>query len=233
MKAARFELVVARHREPLDWLRRVPDAFRITVYDKSGEPGPPAGRPLPNIGREAHTYLTHLVENYPDFAERTVFCQGHPFDHASDFHRILRAIVAGERPVRDFDWIGFLVDTDDRRGERLFVPWSKNPEGRCLDLDGFHQALLGTAGPSEYVFVGGGQFSVSRELLLRREAGFYRRALRLARDFPDAAHCFERCWDRCFGVEGVDRSWLAGRRTVYRHPPGRRAAGRDRERDSR
>jgi len=60
------ELVVARHREDLNWLRRVPKRFRVTLYDKGGHPG--ARHPLPNIGREAHTYLHHIVTRYDDLA---------------------------------------------------------------------------------------------------------------------------------------------------------------------
>jgi hypothetical protein len=37
-------------------------------------------------------------------------------------------------------------------------------------------------------------------------------------DFPDAAHCFERTWDKVFGVAGVDLDWLGGRQTVYLKP---------------
>ena len=29
-----LEVVVARHNEDLAWLKRVPDDFRITIYDK-------------------------------------------------------------------------------------------------------------------------------------------------------------------------------------------------------
>ena len=35
-----LELVVARYQEELNWLRRVPKTWRITVYDKSAAPEP-------------------------------------------------------------------------------------------------------------------------------------------------------------------------------------------------
>jgi len=204
---------VAHYNEPLGWLRRVPPAYKLSVYDK-GEAGD--GIRLPNIGREAHTYLTHITRNYHRLADITVFCQGRPFDHASDFHRILREVVAGEKGGGLFEWFGFLVDTDDEFGRRLFVPWSKNPERRTLDIRGAYRELFGEPGPAEYTFVGGAQFSARRELIWRRPLEFYERALELSGSFPDAAHCFERLWDQVFGVVGVDREWLAGRKTVYR-----------------
>ena len=36
---------------------------------------------LPNRGREAGTWLHHIVSNYDRLADRTVFMQGDPFDH--------------------------------------------------------------------------------------------------------------------------------------------------------
>jgi len=213
------ELVVARYLEPVQWLANVPGAFRITVYDKGGDL--PSGIPLPNVGREAHTYLTHIVENYDSLSELTVFCQGHPFDHASDFHRILRAIAAGGLGLDAFEWYGFLVDTDDDLGRRLFVPWSKNENGRELNIRQFHRELFSEEGPPDFAFVGGAQFAVRRELIRQRSQAFYQRALELSMNFPDAAHCYERLWDRVFGVIGIDRGWLAGRQTVRRKPLSR------------
>jgi hypothetical protein len=222
MPSTRLELVVARCREPLAWLRRVPRDFLITVYDKGD--GSTAGTPLPNIGREAHTYLHHLAGRHADPADVTVFVQGHPFDHAPDLHRWLRALAEGALTVDRFHWLGFVADTDDPRGRHLFVPWSKNPERRELDLDGFHRALFGTPGPSCYRFFPGGQFAVTREAVRSRPADFYRLGRDLAGAFPDAPHCFERCWDRVFRCDGTAGRLPPGQTTAY-FKPVRRLAG--------
>ena len=70
------EVVVARFQEDVSWTTQL--GFPVTVYDKSGTHGPLA---LPNIGRETHTYLTHIVRRYEALADCTVFVQGAPFDH--------------------------------------------------------------------------------------------------------------------------------------------------------
>jgi hypothetical protein len=208
--APELELVVARCHEPVLWLRRVPEAFSVRLYNK-GEALPPGrvtAAPLPNTGREAHTYLTHLVENYDRLAEVTVFAQGHPFDHASDFHAVLRGIAAGRRPEEGFEWLGFIVDTDDPRGRRLFVNWSKNPEHEELPLDETFRALFGEEPPPLFHFHVGAQFAVSRGRVRGRPRAFYERALALSAGHPLAAHCFERMWDRVFDVRGVDPASL-------------------------
>ena len=206
-----IELVVARYQEDLRWLGNIPQQIQTRVYDKS-----PDGN-LPNIGREAHTYLHHIVNHYDELAELTIFAQGKPFDHAFDFHQTLRALAA-HQDARDFRWLGHIIDTDDATGARLFANWSKNLGHERLDMNGFHRALFGCEGPPLYTFVLGAQFAVTRELIGARPLDFWRRALEVASQFPDAAHCFERSWDRVFGVEGIDRAWLDGRETVYLKP---------------
>lgn len=214
-----LELVVARYTEDLSWLRKRPPNLTVTVYDKSPDASGGQGAiPLPNVGREAHTYLHHIVSRYDSLAEWTVFCQGKPFDHAYDFKKTMREYAADPTIIGPFRWLGHLIDTDDDRGERLFRPWSKNEDGRGLDMRSFHRVLFGTDGPEHYTFVLGAQFAVHHDLIRQQPPIFYERALAVSTTFPDAAHCFERSWDRVFGVTGIDANWLAGRQTVYLKP---------------
>lgn len=214
MPDASLELVVAHYHENLNWLRRVPSTIQKTIYSKADTPLPIPHLPLPNVGREAHTYLHHLVTRYDSLADYTVFCQGKPFDHAYDFHHSLRAFAAGNLPVTPFQWLGHIIDTDSADGQ-LFREWSKNDTGEGLDLAGFHRQLFGKDGPQDYPFYLGAQFVVSRDLVQRQPWNFYQKALEMSLRFPDAAHCYERMWDRIFGVEGIDRTWQAGRKTLY------------------
>lgn len=213
-----LDLVVARYGENCRWLRRVPAAFRVWVYDKSPAAEQwPGAIPLPNRGLEAHTYLHHLVENYDRLASVTVFLQGYPFDHEPLMHQRLAAIASGEIQVRDFYWFGFIVDTEDRQGS-LFSRWSKNRDRRGLNMVGFCRALWGEDGPQRFHFHCSAQFAVTRELVHRQGREFYERARQLALDFPDAAHCFERTWDRVFGVRGVDPATLDADGMRYERP---------------
>jgi hypothetical protein len=213
-----LELVVARYAEDLAWLRNIPPQIRATVYDKNPTNPLPGAKRLPNVGREAHTYLHHIVTRYETLAPLNVFCQGKPFDHAFDFRKTLREYAHDPRRITDFHWLSHIIDTDDARGLRLFVPWSKNEDKHQLDMASFHRALFSCDGPEEYIFRPGAQFAVTREIIRTRPREFYQSALELSIDYPDAAHCFERTWDKVFGVSGVDVAWLAGRKTVYLKP---------------
>jgi hypothetical protein len=247
-----MELVVARYREDLNWLRRVPPAIGLTVYNKSEQaatnvtdtdhaqagltslladsqrkrlPASSVAVSLPNVGREAHTYLHHLVTHYDDLPDYIIFCQGKPFDHAFDFHASLRTFATDPAQIGPFRWLGHIIDTDDAQGQTLFRDWSKNEDGRPLDMRGFHRQLFDNEGPAQYTFVLGAQFAVSRAVILSRPLAFYQRALSISETFPDAAHCFERSWDRVFGLTGIDPDWLAGRTTVYLKPVRKLAEG--------
>lgn len=241
--SSRIELVVARHEEDLRWLRRVPPEVRVTVYNKGVTPALPEtleGRegllviPLPNAGREAHTYLTHLTERYVELAPVTVFCQGKPFDHAPDLHDRLAALASGEETTEGFQWFGFLEETDDPCGKKLFVPWSKNPERLELETGRLYRELFGKPSPEWFHFRGGAQFAVTLEAVRRRPAAFYRKALELCLSFPRAAHSYERFWDLVFGKPAIDPALLGPGGVRYlkqirRLQPGE--AGRNSESD--
>ena len=217
-ESRQIDLVVAHYQEALNWLKRVPRSIHIHVYHK-GSDNLPEGIVLPNIGREAHTYLHHIVSHYDSLACWTFFCQGHPFDHEPQLHRLLREAVEGQPlPADGFLWMGFLIDTDDAEGGRLFQRWSKCQVGERLDMKSFHRLLLGGEGPDFYRFRGGGQLALHRQKILKRPLSFYRRALEISATFPHAAHCFERSWDRFFGIPPIPASALPDGWTRYDKP---------------
>lgn len=92
------ELVIARRDEDVSW---VPHDIRpaCTVYEKGGQRCEFVGAcvPLPNVGREAHSFAHHIAERYDTLAPVTIFAQGWPFDHSPDFVALMRA-AAQERP---------------------------------------------------------------------------------------------------------------------------------------
>jgi hypothetical protein len=200
----------------LFWLKRVPVEWRQTIYNK--------GKPradsivLPNVGREAHTYLHHLVERYDDLAEWSLFTQGFPFDHVPDFHRILSDLTPERSQDPGFIWLGLFVDFDVGDGSRLFQKWSKNEDARGLDLDAFWTLLMKGPHPERYSFFPGGIFAAHRDVLRQRSKAEYRAALEVSVSFPDAAHCFERTWDRFLGSSGIPDEVRAGNLPVYLRP---------------
>jgi hypothetical protein len=223
-----LDLVVARCHEDLGWLRNRAAGVRPFVYNK-GRPGAwPGEIPLPNHGREAHTYLHHLVAHYDRLAAVTVFAQGKPFDHAFDFHASLARLAAeGVTDPSGFEWLGHIIDTDDATGSRLYQHWSKNPEHRPLNLVATWTRVFDTRCPERFTFACGAQFAVTRDRVHQRPRAFYERALAASIAQEDAPHAFERMWNHVFGVPGFPDGLLQGRETLYRKPVRRLMEGRE------
>lgn len=83
-------MVIARFAEDLHWLKFA--KMPVVVYNKG--PGNleylrkmrhVRVQWLPNVGREAHTYLHYIVQNYDYLPENVIFSQGDPMEHSPDF----------------------------------------------------------------------------------------------------------------------------------------------------
>ena len=74
-------LVVARYAESVDWAMAYNDI--AVIYNKSQSPLVGFQRlvNIENVGREGHTYLYHIIHNYEELAERSIFLQADPFLH--------------------------------------------------------------------------------------------------------------------------------------------------------
>ena len=70
-------LVIAKYKEDVTWTNKIKE-HKITVYDKSDSPIINSIK-LPNIGRETHTFLHHIVENYNNLTDQIYFSQADPF----------------------------------------------------------------------------------------------------------------------------------------------------------
>lgn len=83
-------LVISAYKEDLTWVKRyLPYTGHVYLYCKdkaycakglkdsiAAQPGRFTVQVLPNIGRESHTYLTHILANYDRLPARTVFTLG-------------------------------------------------------------------------------------------------------------------------------------------------------------
>lgn len=224
-----LELVVARYREDLSWLREL--GLPAQVYNKGPEPcleRAPAAQtqnvrvaPLPNIGREAHTYLTHIVARYADLPECTVFLQGNPFAHLAPpqeppvtpaaLRTRLLELAAARKPFAGLAWfrlrcdgLGRPHDLADPAKEGRWLGWGKD-----IPVAATFEKLFGQSAPKEFIArAPTGNMLVRRERILARPLAFYRRALDLVladpQDAENTGHAFERLWQAIFsGVSGV------------------------------
>jgi hypothetical protein len=110
---SKIKVVVARYKEDLSWLSQIRDL--CVIYNKSPE-NPlmdfEHSIPLVNVGREADTYLKHIIRTYPYFSDYVVFTQGNIADH-------VREVAGFVRHVKEID-DGMLTNVPDYEGLNQF-----------------------------------------------------------------------------------------------------------------
>lgn len=209
--------MIARHDEDLAWVDRLGAlGMRVTVYNKGA---PLASVPAcvdavvaaPNMGREAHSYLLHIVSAYRRLDDYTVFLQGDPFFHCPDllarlgaFMRectaltkapVRRESAAAWRTPRLYREFGNEMATEGGTlaGGSVRFPW--------IPLKDTYERVLGAPAPAApFAFTMGAQFAASRNTLRSRPRALYRRALGWVLTCDKAPWALERMWRRVFST---------------------------------
>jgi len=90
----RKRIVIAKYNEDIEWVNDAKEkGIDFIVYDKS-DPSLSSFDDkiivnenlikLMNVGRESHTYLRHIVDNYEDLYDVEIFSQGNFRDHVNN-----------------------------------------------------------------------------------------------------------------------------------------------------
>lgn len=219
-----IDIVVAKYKENINWLQNLKDTNirHIVVYDKyngskiftkkksiTNIHDKIIHKPLPNTGREIHTYLTYCVEYYDNLPEVVFFVQGNPFPHAFGDREILRWI-------KKIKHINF-THTDNYCMNHFFVGM---PNGRMGDWYGktnpskydMRQWFLKYIDNNKELFhhqakiYFGANFGVSKDRILSRKQKEYQ--LLIDEEFtnvinPEAGHYMERSWYYLFNLHKI------------------------------
>lgn len=171
-EVGRVVLVVARHDEDAGWVESFPG--EVAVVQK--------GRDLPNVGREASSWLWYL-ETATIVTDATyAFLQGDPRPHG--------VIPADIRRVDAFTPIGAVVYTCGHDGQ---------PNHPGLPLAGRAREWFGTELPSEVTFRAGAMFLAPGRLLLTRSSGWYADLRRKVERDEFGPWLMERMWALVWG----------------------------------
>ncbi len=213
------DLVIARYKEDISWIddHNLSDTFNVIVYNKfHSEP-----ITLPNAaGREAHTYLWHIVSNYDTLPDRTIFCQGKPFDHSPRFYALLSDVNTDDS-ISYFPMSRHRGEGDDDI-DYLHCNIDGEPDHPSLCMgEQFHNIFGNNAIiPDPIIFFPGAVFCCSRENIHKRPKEFYKQCyeLSLNSDWKDTlvhatvspngnvccAYFFERFWSYIFNYHKID-----------------------------
>lgn len=174
-----MELVVSRYQENIDWINKLKTDIKTTIYNKFYN----ESIELPNLGRESHTYLYHIVNNYDNLEDYTIFLQGNPFDHEPNIIE--------------------LINNMKLENQNFFFGRTIKISGRTLPINYFLNLLFDIQNYSKIRFFCGAQFIVTKESIVSKPQDFYVFLLKLvSHDInPVEAYIFETIWPFIFNKD--------------------------------
>lgn len=170
-----MRFIIARYNEDTSWIKHLPCEF--TIYNK-GEPIDLPNIVRPNIGREAETYLWHIINQYHNLDDYNIFLQGNPFSHYPIFPEVVKnANIFKQDFAFLCRWVGSCHRND-------------NPDlniGMYSDKIFKDKLRIFTVG-------WGAQFVVSKEYICSRPVNFYKRIHRMCLNVEKFPWVLERLW---------------------------------------
>ena len=148
---------------------------------------------LPNIGREAHTYLYYIITHYHDLPEAVIFLQGNPFPHLP--LELLLRMFNGNGRTSNYEIVPFSTSLT---GGKLYNWAGKQlrSTGKTIQewiFDNLHTTQ--EQGPVYW----GAQFGVSKNQILKHDQKFYQDIINQFETTDDElAHFLERVWGLIF-----------------------------------
>ena len=199
-------VIISRFNENLDWIKKINSEFEIVVYNKGDKIEIDKKYKLieiKNVGRESHTWLYHISENYENISENNIFLQGRIDDLGcmayKDVSRYLKNLnkngfnASRLGLLSPFHWKDNLsIDKDLRYKDA----WHQNHISK--NYLGFRKYAkkffpkIPIFLPTSY----GGCFAVTRDAIHKHSKDFYSEMLfTLNKHYhPIEAHFLERLW---------------------------------------
>ena len=183
-----LNIVVARYKEDVSWAYQLVHTHpnvKLFVYDKNGDL--PTAIHLPNVGRESHTFLYHIVKEYENIQGVTLFLQGNPFDHniqLTDLQNLIGNTVQCDQYI-PLNRRG-MSHTDDNNG---------HPNHPGLDIGGCWDLIMqGKPRLDRYVFSAGAQYAVNEKAIKNKPFEYWKHLCHLSETLEKFPWCVERLW---------------------------------------
>lgn len=193
------ELVLARYNEDISWSDDY--AHIRTVYNKGLDNLDVSVQPikLPNIGRESHTFLYHIIKNYDNLADNTIFFQAMINDRGEQ--RILPfQNYLFNSPNTIFARLDYLEELYDWNYE-YYNDKPNSKSSYCLSKF-CNDVLMRKFNDYPKRFIRGAYISVGKNVILKNTKEYYQNILdksKLSTDNdPEDGHFMERLWLHIF-----------------------------------
>jgi len=166
--------VIARYNESVTWKDYMPS---VHLYNKGAILK--HAIPLDNVGREGHTYYSHIVSHYNKLPDYLICLQGNPFDHSPNLFLTIQHYF-NQLHLESTPYLSLSekVLTDDMKDgsvwHRNFHSWYyKLPDIPKEMPKKIYKSLFKTKMPSTVTYGTGAQFIVSKQAILKHPISFY------------------------------------------------------------
>lgn len=201
------EVIISVYNRDTLWTNQLNKDISIKKYRKGINLNLSDETYLPiNVGRDVHTFFYHILNNYDNLSDITFFSQDYPFDHIENYVEIINSDVdfITKCSVLHFDgYWGFhwnsigtmwqLNQSNQFANGRILTSANDGyPHDRNLYVDETWESLFNCPHPSNYDFVPGGHFCVTRETIKIRSKEFYQHIVTLLETYDKMPWSIER-----------------------------------------
>jgi len=158
-----YQIVVARYKEDISWTKNLEN---VIVYDKSGEGSIEGSIPRVNVGREAETFMWHILENYDHLPDHLIFLQGNPFPHMNTDKINIENLSDVVKPFHTN------LYEEDVGGYSF------------LRVKEYYEYFFDKECPPRLQFAAGAQYVVPRRAILSRPKSFYKKIVDMLTAYP-------------------------------------------------
>jgi hypothetical protein len=208
------EIVISRYNEKLDWINEEPfNRHPIIIYNKGvnndfENKNVKQVIEIENIGRESHTYLYHIIHNYDNLADVTIFLPGstdttYKYERAKNIvyqiettnNTCISCSETNIKDMYDFQIDEYVLTNDDNKS------LNNNSKVKISDIRPFGKWF-------EHNFVNNEEikcvsynsiFGISKKHILQKPKSYYEKLLNeLDAEHPETGHFMERSWYAVF-----------------------------------
>jgi hypothetical protein len=214
----KYHIVIARYNENIDWIKYInTNLFDIFIYNKGNDINNNNLNykiiKLDNVGRESHTYLYHIINNFDNLPEKIIFTQAHPFDHVRNtfineinnfnncyfnFLYFSKNMLNIKYDINENKFIeyGTLNGNEWKNYHNLDSPIATTMKNLFENYE--HQKVNIIFGP-------GAIYGINKELIVKNKKDFYIKCIDVLNNSsnlknPDEGHSFERLWYYIFNI---------------------------------
>lgn len=195
-----ISIVISKYNEDTSWIKKYINSYKIFLYIKNENIVENNTHDnlnieyLPNIGRESHTYLHHIIKNYNNLTDYILFTQGNYTDHVYSLDYLInnkdKNLFDNHPFPNNFRLYYYINDLIPNPDNLNFREWFKKYVVKDY---------------TEYVynfyFKHGAIFCIKKENILSRPLEYYERLIKLLdTNNSEVGHFFERSWYYIFNL---------------------------------